>query len=141
MHVLQTSAFGQAGTNGVTGDCARNLVVMALGKGFEKEKGKKVALVQLRKRKDVKYGITIVNLCQVIILLNEIHLCKRSDFRIILPHGRKLSNLSILDQKKAASESRSCQAYGDSCVTNSECCSQCCKTNDVVPTCGTWTDC
>jgi len=46
-----------------------------------------------------------------------------------------------IDQKKAASESRSCQAYGDSCVTNSECCSQCCKTNDVVPTCGTWTDC
>ena len=80
MHVLQTSAFGQVGTNGVTGDCARNLVVMALGKGFEKEKGKKVALVQLRKRKDVKYGRTTVNLCQVIILLNEIHLCKRSDF-------------------------------------------------------------
>ena len=81
MHVLQTSAFGPVGTNGVTGDCARNLVVMALGKGFEqKQLGslvKKVALVYLRKRKDVKYGITIVNLCQVIILLNEIHLCKR----------------------------------------------------------------
>ena len=60
------------------GDSARKVVVMGLWRGFVQIQ--EIALVCLRKRKDAKYGITIVNHCQVLIILNEIYLCIQSDF-------------------------------------------------------------
>ena len=74
MHVQQTNAAG------ANGDRARKVVVMGLWKGFAQihlgSLVKKVALVYLRKGKDAKYGMTIV---KVLILLNDIYLCIRSD--------------------------------------------------------------
>ena len=78
MHFQQMNA-----ANGVSGDSARRAVVMGLWRGFVQIQldslVKKVLLVYLRKRKDAKYGITIVNHCQVLILLDEIYLCIQSD--------------------------------------------------------------
>ena len=57
--------------------------------------------------------------------------------KCLLPLRLKLYNISILDQKNDAPESRECISTGQTCMSNSECCSQNCKDDG---TCGTWQD-
>ena len=66
------------GVDGATGDRALKVVERDSWRDLVQiQLAMKVALVQLKKRKDAKYGITIV---KVLTPLNEIYLCILSGF-------------------------------------------------------------